>query len=136
MNITSLIKMAGAVALAISMTTGATTSECDAERARSAATPVITKSGDYDISTLKHKNLHATKPTKDCEYWVLYDIPDPRPGYDAVELQHVTTSQPTSVNLNKRYSFTYTDAKGKRQWPKNVRATTFVTKGCGPWYKK
>ena len=128
------------IAAGVAMVALAATSSCGPETgkkpAKEAATPVITRSGDYQITNNFHPNIQAPKPTKDCEWWLLYDIPGGTAGADAVQLKHVQTTTPTSVNLGKEYSFHYPSPKNGTRVPVIHRATTFVTKGCGKWYKK
>jgi hypothetical protein len=127
-----------AVALAATAFLILTAEGCPPEgsQAKRATTPVITRSGDYKITNNFHPNIQAPKPTKDCEWWILYDIPGGTAGADAVQLKHVTTTVKTSVNLGREYTFNYPSPKNGTKVTVIGRGTTFVTKGCGPWYKK
>lgn len=129
-----LIKVA---CLATLVFVGATACKAPVEggKAREAAKPVITKDGEHAITSKFHPKIQAPKPGFGCEWYVLWDIPG-RPG-KVVQMKHVVTSTATSVDLGKKYSFYYKDPKsGKRVEKRNTRGTTFVTKGCGNWYKK
>lgn len=104
-------------------------------RAKKAATPVITTSDEFAITENFHPNIQATKPTKDCEWWVMYDIPKGKPG-TAVILNHVQTRWKTSVDLNKEYTFSYKNPVKKGSVNRTSRGTSFITKGCGSWFRK
>jgi hypothetical protein len=122
----------------ISMVVLAAAGGCGGEggKAHEATKPVITKSGDYRITDKFHPKITIRKGTPDCEYWVLWDIPNGVAGADAVQLFHKATTNRTWINLNTKYSFTYPDPRsGKTITKRGIRGTTFVTKGCGPWYK-
>jgi hypothetical protein len=134
-----LIKVVSVVTLAVFALTAGGCPEDGLDkdgRAKQATRPVFTASGDYNITMKFHPKIRALKPTSDCEYWILWDIPGAPAGADAVQLKHSNNGAvKVTVDLGKKYTFNYTDQFGRKKHKKDVRGSTFVTKGCGKWYK-
>jgi hypothetical protein len=99
---------------------------------------ILVNNGSLAITKKFHPTIRATSPTKSCTYWLYYDIPNPTPNNDVVEVLRVhETKGILTVNLGTKYGFTYTDNKtGKLVIKRHSRPTRFVTKGCGNWRKK
>lgn len=109
-------------------------------KAKEATTPVITKSGEYTIGNdrgqVKRRKLNALRPTSACHWWLMWDIP----GYSgkAVILAEYQSEslKKTTANLNMKKSFTYKiPGTNNRVVARNKKPTSFITKGCGYWYK-
>lgn len=96
---------------------------------------MIQNSGDYNITRNWHPKLRTAAAKSGCEYWVLWDIPGGTAGADAVQLVHKKTAKIATVDLGKKYTFTYPHPKtGKKVVAENQKGSTFVTKGCSTWY--
>lgn len=122
---------------------GAALVGCKAEggKAREAAKPLISATdGNHDLTKkqkVKLKTLQKVSRTS-CTVHIVYDVPDGRPGRDAVVLKKFTFikgSMPT-LDLRVQYSFNYLDDKGRRVYKKDQQATSIITTGCPAWFKR
>lgn len=99
---------------------------------------ILVNNGSLAITKKFHPTIRATAPTKSCTYWLYYDIPNPTPSNDVVEVVRVRAPKGILVvNLGERFDFVYTsNTTGKAVVKTHTRATKFTTKGCGNWRKK
>lgn len=138
--ISQIVAGLATIALAASPACEAKESKPDKPRGNppAALNHVLVNNGSLKITKRFHPTIRATAPTKSCTYWLYYDIPNPTPTNDVVEVMRVhETKGILIVNLGTKYGFTYTDNKtGELVIKRHTRPTKFVSKGCGPWRKK
>jgi len=133
--ISQILAGLSAIALAAAGSCGPETGK---EPAQEAGTPVISSiNGEHRITKKLWRDVQTKPLTRTCTVWILWDIPNGKPGYDAVELAQKTYHQGVvKLDLGKRYDFSYTDPSTRNKvFKKRTRATALITKGCPAWYK-
>lgn len=104
-------------------------------KAKKAATPIFTKSDSFNLNRNLRFKIVAPKATPDCTWWLLWDIPG-RDGESVQMAKHGPSAGKTTANLGMTKSFTYIHPVTKKKIiAKKAQPSTFVTSGCGPWYR-
>jgi hypothetical protein len=135
--ISQILAGLSAVALAAA---GGCGPETGKKPAQDATKPVISSAnGEHRITERLHRKVRTKgEISKPCKVWILWDIPNGKRGYDAVELgvKSYGKGAEITLDLGKKYDFNYTDPETRRKvYKKRTRATTLVTSGCPEWYK-
>lgn len=105
-------------------------------KAHQATKPVYTANGSYAITTKWHPKVRALKPSTSCKYSLRWNLPNSGGKNFVVLKRSDNGAAKVTVDLGHKYTFTYKDPRsGQKRRKKDVRATTFVTNGCGNWYK-